>query len=60
MEQKRTPIPDVPAQPQLHGDERPNAEDDSIFDKTTWIPGGPVKRKPESTEQPEEDPGGHA
>jgi hypothetical protein len=49
------------AQTQFQGEDRRKPEDDSIFEKTTWIPGGPVQRTPESGDaQQDEDPGGHA
>jgi hypothetical protein len=48
------------AQIQFEGEDRRKPEDDSIFEKTTWIPGGEVKRTPQGTDPQDEDPGGHA
>ena len=48
------------AQIQFEGEERRKPEDDSIFEKTTWIPGGPAKRAPQATQEQDDDPGGHA
>ena len=50
------------AQSPFEGEDRRKPADNSIFEKTTWIPGGPVISKPprpDDEDQQENDSQGH-